>query len=187
MKRAVIVHCWGGSSNYCWYPSVKTALEENGFKVFVPDMPDSEYPNLATWLPTLEKVIGNPDDELFLIGHSAGCITIMRYLESLESGEKIGGVVFVAGFTDNLGFEELKSFFKSEIDFEKIKLHCKVLTAIYSDDDPYVPIKYSTILHEKLGAKLIEKQSMGHFSGPVDQTKSITALPDVVLEIMEMV
>lgn len=87
MKRAIIVHCWGGDSDYAWYPWAKSQLENLGYQVTVPDMPDSDPPILATWLPHLKKIIGQPDDELVLIGHSIGTVAIMRYLELL--GQKV--------------------------------------------------------------------------------------------------
>jgi len=110
----------------------------------------------------------------------------MRYLESLEENEEIGGVVFVAGFTDDLGFEEIKTFFKDPIDFEKIKKHCSKFTAIHSDNDPYVDMKYADILKDKLNVKVIVKHGMDHFSGSVDGEKSCLSLPDVSKSVLEM-
>lgn len=179
MKRAIIVHCWDGYPNYCWYPQTKKELTENGFEVQVPIMPETNLPKLALWLPKLQKTIGTPDEDLFLIGHSSGCVTILRYLETLPENQKIGGVILVAGFTDDLGFPELTNFFENTIDFEKIKNRANFFVAINSDDDPYVPLKYGDILKQKLGAELIIKHQMGHFSGPIDDTKSITSLPDI--------
>lgn len=186
MKRVVIVHCWDGYPEYCWYPQTKKELEANDFQVEVPLMPETEMPKLSLWLPKLKEVIGKPDEELFLIGHSAGCITILRYLESLGENEKIGGVVLVAGFTDDLGFEELKNFFETPIDFEKIKRHCDTFVLIHSDNDPYVDLKYGDILKEKLGAKLIVKHNMKHFSGPIDKEDSCVSLPDVTEAVLDM-
>ncbi len=191
MKRVVIVHCWSGYPEYCWYPKTKKELEEKalpagrqGFKVEVPEMPETDTPKLSLWLPKLTEVIGTPDEKLFLVGHSAGVITILRYLEGLEKGQKIGGVVMVAGFTDDLGLAELKNFFEKPLDFEKIKTHCDNFIAITSDDDPFVPLKYGEILKEELGAKLIIKHQMDHFSGPVEDPNSIVSLPDVTENIL---
>jgi len=94
--------------------------------------------------------------------------------------------VLVAGFTDNLGFEELKNFFEKPIDFEAIKQHSSKFVAIHSDNDPYVPLKHGDIFKEKLGAKLIVKHNFKHFSGPVDKEDSCTELPDVVESIVEI-
>lgn len=149
-------------------------------------MPETNLPKLSSWLPKLKEVADNPDQTLYLVGHSVGCITILRYLEQLGKDEKVGGVVLVAGFTDDLGFAELKNFFETPIDFAKIKSKSDNFVLIHSDNDPYVPLKYGELLKEKLGAKLIVKHNMGHFSGPVDEEKNVTRLPDVIKAVLEM-
>lgn len=186
MKRAIIIHCWSGYPEYCWYPYAKRELETHGFEVLVPAMPETDAPKLSLWLPELRRAVGTPDDETFLIGHSSGCVTIMRYLESLSEGERIGGSVLVAGFTDNLGFGELGNFFEIPLDFEGMKKHCPKFVVIHSDDDPYVPLKHSDILKERLGATAIIKHNAKHFSGAADGEESCTKLPDVVDTILEM-
>lgn len=148
-------------------------------------MPDTALPKLEKWLPTLQKLAEPPDKNLFLVGHSAGVITILRYLETLSGPQTIGGVVMVAGFTDDLGYKELTNFFDKPIDFERIKRHCQKFVDIYSDTDPYVGIKYATEFEEKLQAKLIFKPKMGHFSGPVDNETSCTSLPEVAESVIE--
>ncbi|OGM11923.1 hypothetical protein A2Z22_01675 [Candidatus Woesebacteria bacterium RBG_16_34_12] len=186
MKRVVIVHCWEGYPKYCWYPQTKRELEKKGFSVEIPEMPETKNPNLNKWLPKLKKTIKNPDENLYLVGHSLGCITIMRYLESLKDDERVSGVVFVAGFTDDLGYKELTNFFTQAIDFERIKKKSNTFYAINSDNDPYVSIKYGKELEEKLGARLIIKHKMGHFSGPIDDEKSCKSLPYVTQSILKM-
>ncbi len=186
MKRAIIVHCWSGRREYCWYPYAKRELEARGFDVLVPAMPETDAPKLSLWLPELRRVVGAPDNDTFLIGHSIGCATIMRYLESLSEGETIGGAVLVAGFTDNLGFEELRNFFETPLDFEEMKKHCPKFVTIHSDNDPYVPLHHSDILKEKLDAKTIIQHNAGHFSGAVDNEAACTELPDVVSSVLEM-
>ncbi|MDP3763140.1 MAG: alpha/beta hydrolase [bacterium] len=186
MRRAIIVHCWNGYPEYCWYPYVKKELEARGFIVQVPTFPETDAPRLDKWLPVLKHKVGTPDTDTYLIGHSVGCITILRYLESLGHGQKVDGVVLVAGFTDKLGFKELKNFFTTKIPFEKIKEKANHFVAIHSDDDPYVPLEHGDIFKEKLGAQLIVKHNFKHFSGPVDKEDSCTELPEVVESIMRM-
>ncbi|HDH31418.1 MAG TPA: serine hydrolase family protein [Candidatus Wolfebacteria bacterium] len=186
MKRAVIIHCWGGKPNYCWYPNTKKELEDKGYEVAVPEMPDTDYPKFDKWFSKLKEVIGDPDENLYLIGHSLGCITILRYLESLKEGEKIGGAVLVAGFAGGIDIEEIESFINKPVDFKKIKSHCKNFIAIHSDNDPFVPLKHGDILKEKLGAKLIIKNNMKHFSGEIDKEENCIELPDVVENLLEI-
>jgi len=186
MKRVVIVHCWEGYRNYCWYPQTKKELEKEGYEVEIPEMPETVNPKLTGWLPKLGKTIKEPDENLFLVGHSLGCITIMRYLQNLNGNKKVGGVVFVAGFTDDLGYKELTNFFVDPIDLKAIKKRAKYFYAINSDDDPYVSLKYGEELKEKLGAKLIIRKNMRHFSGPIDDEESCTSLPEVTKSILKM-
>lgn len=184
MKRAIIIHCWEGYPNYCWYQWVKKELEKKDFEVLVPAFPETELPKQDKWVPYLAKQVGTPDENLYLIGHSVGCVTIMRYLETLEAGQKIGGAVLVAGYTDDLGFKELENFFQTPLDFEKIKTGSKNgFVAIHSDNDQYVDMKYADILKEKMGADVVVKHAMGHFSGPIEKEESCTELPDVVQAI----
>lgn len=186
MKRVIIIHCWEGYPNYCWYPQTKKELEAKGFEVEVPEMPETENPKLSGWLAKLKEVIGSPDEGLYLVGHSVGVITILRYLDTLKDDQKIGGAVFVAGFSDDLGYKELSNFFETPINFEKIKEKAKKFVAIHSDNDPYVDLKYGEIFKEKLGAEVIIKNNMGHFSGEVDNEESCTYLPDVTEAIVKM-
>ncbi len=187
MKRAVIVHCWSGTPNYCWYPWTERQLTEYGFQVGVPAMPETDAPKLDLWLPKLVETIGEPDEELVLIGHSIGCGTIMRYLETLPAGVKIGGVVFVAGFTEDLGFAELENFYETPLEFELIKSHiARGSVLIQSDNDPYVDAKYGKELSEKLGGKLVFVPGAKHFSGSVDDPESCTQLPEVIDAVKEL-
>jgi uncharacterized protein len=194
MKRVVIIHCWEGYPEYCWHPQVKKDLKQLGFKVKVPAMPETERPQLDKWLPKLKEVVGNPDEELYLIGHSSGVITILRYLENLSEGQKIGGAVLVAGFIDDLSYMDsvedktvLPSFFQTPINWHKIKSHTNNFVAIHSDNDPYVQLKHADVFREKLDAKVIIRPGMKHFSGSDVYEESCTELPDVVEAVKQMV
>ena len=182
MKRVIIVHCWEGYPEYCWYPYTKKELEKKDFQVTVPAFPETELPKLDKWLPKLKEVVGEPDSETFLIGHSVGCITILKYLESLSDNQKIGGAVLVAGFTDNLGYDELKNFFTTPINFDEIKKHCPKFITIFSDNDPEVPLKHRDIFKNKLNAEVITKHNAGHFSG----NDKCSELLDVVSSIEKL-
>jgi len=181
MKRAIIIHCWGGSANYAWYPWVKAELEKQGYQVFVPGMPNTDEPQLSEWLPTLQGIIGEPDEELILIGHSLGTVTIMRYLETLSDTQRIKKAILAAAFTDQLGFRELENFFETRLNLNGIKSKAKDgFIVVQSDDDPFVSEQYGTRLKEDLGAKLVIKHGAKHMSGAVDGEEACTELPEVV-------
>lgn len=184
MKRAIIVHCWGGNPNYAWYPWVKTKLEKQGYVVDIPAMPHTDEPHLGDWLPHLQSVIGEPDEELVLIGHSIGSVTIMRYLETLKGSQRIGKAVLVTSFTDQLGFRELENFFETPLNFAAIKnKSARGFTVIQSDNDPYVSNQYGTRLKEELDAELIVKHGALHMSGSTDDEEPYLELPDAVITV----
>lgn len=188
MKRAIVVHCWGGDSGYCWYPWAKSELEKVGFQVEVPDMPNTDEPQFEAWLNKLKEIISSSDEELYLIGHSLGCITIMRYLESLSPSQRIGGVIFVAGFSEDIGFPEIKNFLETPVDYQKVKESVKNgIYSISSDNDPYVDLRFSEIFREKLGAEVVVKHAAGHFSGPVEEDEEMCSeLPEVIEGIKKL-
>ncbi len=179
--RAIIVHGLSGEPQYAWYPWAASQLEANGITVYTPEMPNPDEPQLKEWLAHISEVIGAPDEHVVLIGHSLGCVAIMRYLEALSAEAKVGKVIFVAGFTDQIGFREFDNFFRQPLNFEKIKTKsAKGFVAIQSNDDPFVTEQYGIRLKEELGAELIIKHAAGHMSGPLDDKESCTELPEVV-------
>ena len=186
-KRAVLIHGWGGSPEEGWRPWLRNELEKREFEVHVPPMPDTEHPKIDAWLKQLIDTVGDPDKDLYLVGHSLGCITILRYLEILQVGQEIGGAVLVAGFSDlkisvdaDEDVTELKSFFETDVDFEKVKSHCKKFVAIHSDDDPYVSLRYADIFKGKLDAEVIIEHNMKHFSGGDGVTELPVALDSLI-------
>ncbi|MEK6960100.1 MAG: histidine phosphatase family protein [Nanoarchaeota archaeon] len=181
-KRAFLIHGWEGYPEEGWRPWLKDELEKNGFKVIVPAMPDSKHPQMGEWVGHLTKLVGTPDEGCFFVGHSLGCITILRYIESLKSDQAVGGAVLVAGFTSNLGYEELETFFKTPIDWTRINSRCNRFIAIHSDNDPYVSLHYANFFKERLGAKVFVENNMKHFSGD----DGISRLPIALSQLLEM-
>ena len=96
MKKACIVHGWGGFTHEGWYPWLHVELEKLGYMVESPSMPDTDYPRIEAWVGHLAKIIGEVDTEYVLIGHSIGCQTILRYLETLPPDKTVAQVILVA-------------------------------------------------------------------------------------------
>ena len=118
-------------------------------------MPNADFPKMDEWISHLQKIVGEPDEKTYFVGHSLGVTAILCYLESLENRKKIGGAILVAGVAKSIGIEELENFFGKPFDYKKIKSSAKHFVVINSDNDPYVPVKHGEILRDKLGAKLI--------------------------------
>ena len=189
-KRVFIIHGWEGYPEENWFPWLKKELETMGFNVFVPQMPDSDNPRIKKWIPKIAEIVGSAEKDSYFVGHSMGCQAIARYLETLSEDVKVGGVVFVAGFFKRLtglgeepNFEEVeKEWLGTPLDLEKAKSHLNESVAIFSDDDPYVPLDNQNDFRDKLGSKIIVQHKMNHFSG----NWNITELPVVLEELLKM-
>jgi uncharacterized protein len=169
MKKVYIIHGWDGNPQESWFPWLKNKLEERGFQVFVPSMPNSDEPEIDAWVNYLLNLAPEPDENTFFVGHSIGGQAILRYIEKLDN-KKIGGIVLVAGwFTlTNLETEEeweiAEPWMKTPVDFKKVKSAVKKITAIFSDSDPFVPLaENKNIFSESLGAEIIVENKKGHF------------------------
>lgn len=179
IKRVFIVHGWEGRPNKDWYPYVKKELEKKGYVVDVLSMPSPDLPKLKQWVPYLAKSIGEPNENTFLIGHSAGVITILKYFEHLPHGKKTGGCVLVAGWTNSLGYKELENFCKKPLNWQRIRQHCKRFVIIHSDNDPYVPMTHGMIFKKHLKGRLIIEHNKGHMT----DEEGVKKLPSVVKSI----
>lgn len=192
MKRVFIIHGWDGHPEEGCFPWLKKELEKRDFAVFNPAMPEPLNPRIDVWVPFLMKQVGTPDEETFLLGHSIGAQTVLRYLESLKNDQRIGGVVLLAGwmhltdeaYEDENDAEIAKPWLETPIDWQKVKSRAKRFTAIFSDSDPLVPLGDSEIFKENLGAAIIIEHQKGHFSG----SDGVTELPsarDAILGMAE--
>lgn len=189
MKRVFIIHGWDGYPEEGCFPWLKKELEQRGFEVFNLAMPDPLNPRIGAWTSFLSDQVGTPDENTYFIGHSIGAQTILRYLESLPEDVKIGGAVFLAGWVNltNEAFEEEqdkeigKPWLETSINWGKIKLHSDKFVAIFSDNDPLVPMSDAEIFKEKLNAKIIVEHGLGHMSG----SDNVSEIPVVLEEFLE--
>jgi len=171
MKRIYLIHGWGGTSAGGWFDWLRQRLEGKA-EVRAFDMPDTNHPNIEKWVGFIKENVLRLDEETYFIRHSIGCQAILRFLESLDKEAKIGGCVFVAGWF-NLKPESLiddeerrvaKPWIETPIDFEKVKSHCKNFLAIFSDNDPFVPLTDEKLFKKNLNAKTIIKHNEEHFN-----------------------
>ena len=187
-KRVFIIHGWDGYPEEGWFPWLKKELENRGFAVFVPQLPKADEPRINNWVLALKEAVGTADNQTYFVGHSMGCQTIARYLEGLPDDVKVGGAVFIAGFfkrLSNLEDDDVvrsvsQEWLKTPLNLEKVKSHINKCVAIFSDNDPYVPIDNQEEYKKNLGAKIIVEHEKGHFSGSTGTTSLQSALDSVI-------
>ena len=187
VKRVFVVHGWAGYPEEGWFPWLKAELEAKGFEVIVPAMPESEEPKIEAWVSHLSLVVGPPDENTFFVGHSIGCQTILRYLESLPVDQKVGAGIFVAGWFTLMNLETseekeiARPWLETVIDFSKVKRHTNKFFAVFSDDDRVVPLDNKGLFEQRLSAETAIETRKGHFSGD----DGVTELPAVLEKLIE--
>lgn len=178
-RRVIIVHGWDAAPTSNWFPWLKTELENLGHLVSVPAMPEPALPEVDAWVRCLEQAAGKVDDSVYFVGHSLGCITIAHFLQQLPEGIEAGGCVFVAGFSGNIQNPATRNFYEKPLAAERVRRHSGPVTAIFSEDDPRVPLARASEFARQLEAKEVLLNGFGHFVG----SRGVTRLP-VALEAL---
>lgn len=175
MKRVFLIHGWEGRPDNHWFPWLKRELEARYFKVYAPAMPGNTHPNLDEWVSLIREWVGEIDSETCFVGHSLGCVAILKYLERIKSSAKFGVCIFVGGFKDDIGERELFEFTREPLNFDKLKGKGKFVT-IASDNDTQVPLEASMSLAHSLESKITVLKGKGHFC----KSDGVVSLPEVL-------
>lgn len=165
MRTALILHGTDGSSKENWFDWLREELEEKDWKVWVPDLPRADKPNIDRYN---EFIFANKewefDEESVLIGHSSGAVAILGLLQALPDNVQVDTCYLVGAFRNDLKWDALKELFVKPFDYDLIKKKAKRFVFIHSDNDPYCPLEHAKFLTEKLDGQLIVKKGQKHFS-----------------------
>ncbi len=134
MKNIIILHGTGETDQSFWFPWLKKELEEKGYSVSIPLLPNPDYPDLANWLPVALKE--NYNEETILLGHSAGGPLQLSVLENIDV--KIKQAILVAGYARPKGEEkDPEKILQNTYDWKKISDNVDDIIFINSDNDPW--------------------------------------------------
>jgi len=188
MKNVYIIHGWDGNPDEPMLHWLKQSLEETGYSVQVPLMPNTDRPEIGAWLGKIEE-IAEPDNAIF-VGHSIGCQAVLRYLEQLPDEVRVDKVILIAPWMelDRQTIEEegeevvevAKPWMETPINFDKVKRHTNKFVAIFSDNDSYVPLSQKDLFEKELGAEIIVEHNMGHFTISDDIKELPSALQKII-------
>lgn len=182
MKNALIVHGTNGHSKENWFPWLAGEIQQKGFHVYVPDLPQPETPSIPVWNSFIRRKWSFDNDSI-IIGHSSGAVATLGLLQELPINVKVNKVLLVAGFTTDLDWDVLHELFTYSFDWQTIKSRAKKFVLFHSDDDPYVPLWHGEKLKKLLGAKLILMKGQKHFSVSTDP--KYTIFPKLLEKILE--
>lgn len=159
--NAIILHGSSSTPNSFWLPNIRKFLENKGYQVWAPQLPEPDIPNLKKQLTfVLEK--GKFDEETILIGHSSGCPLILSILENIDI--KIKKAILVAGFARPLlGIPESKPILQKIYNWKRIKQNVGDIIFINSDNDQWkCNDKEGYYMFKHLGGMLIIRHREGH-------------------------
>lgn len=168
MTNVLILHGTDATPNSNWFMWLKGRLIGRGYRVWLPQLPDSEAPDAAAYTKFL---LSNKDfkfsDETILIGHSSGAVEILNLLQHLPKTTRVKAAILVSAFKDDLEMDELSGLFVEPFDFEKIKQHCGKFIFIHSDNDPYCPLEDAKYLASQTNGEVVVFEEQGHFNTEV--------------------
>lgn len=190
MNKIYIIHCWDGTKEDGWYPWLDKELSNENNKVYRLNMPNTANPKIEEWVSFLDKQIETLDDKTYFIGHSIGCQTILRYLQTKDIC-KVGGILFVAPWLDLLdyaiededSYNTAKPWLTIPINFEKIKKFTNNISCIFSDNDYFVSLDQKDKFEELLNVKTIIVNNKGHIS----QDDNVYELKKILEECKKMI
>lgn len=165
-NKVYIIHGYGASPQHHWFQWLRQQLEQQGVAVTVPALPDPEHPLKPAWNQCLQQIIGQPDQHIFFVAHSLGCIALLDYLQQLHPQPKIGGLLLVSGFSSAVpGYALINPFVAHALQTEQLIALTSQRMVVAAQNDPVVPYDLSQQLSEQLQAELITLPDGGHFLG----------------------
>ncbi|PHM63984.1 esterase [Xenorhabdus stockiae] len=175
-KKVIIIHGYTASPSSNWFPWLKEVLTEQGAEVIVPEMPESLSPTPEGWARKLMEIAPNVDDNTIFIGHSLGCVTLLRHLEAIkDTTDKVGGYILVAGWDSAQStMPELDSFTVQPLNYVFLREVTAHRVSIISSNDEIVSPESSHALANSLQTEIINIENAGHF---LDREGFIRLLP----------
>ncbi len=191
MNKIYMVHCWDGTKEDGWYPWLDKELSNDNNTVYRYNMPNTDTPRIDEWVSFLDKQVDSLDENTCFIGHSIGCQTILRYLQTKDIC-KIGGILLVAPWLDLLdyaiedeeSYNTAKPWLTEKIDFEKIKKFTNNINCIFSNDDYFVSIEQKDKFEKLLNANTIVVSGKGHISQD-DDVYELKEILDICNEMIK--
>lgn len=186
-KTILLIHGWNCNSKDNWYDWFKQTMEERGYRVLVPDLPDPCEPDLDKWLSALKDLKKELRGEVTIVGHSLGCPTACLFIDR----EKIKAkkLVLVAPASqrnqsreklNDLGINNdqldlIEKFHLAKIGFSRVREQTGSIVQLYSTNDMYISPEAKED-YEELGGEIRIFEDKGHFNARC----GITEFPEII-------
>lgn len=181
MKKAVLLHGTDGKPTDHWFPWLEEQLEQAGYEVFAPVLPDNHKPNKVTYGKFLQESGWDFSDNI-VIGHSSGATTILNLLLAdwfpYAKAAVLVGTFLNEKLTKSADWYEEGQFdnlFLPTYDSAKLKGKADKFYFVHGDNDPYCDINDAKQLCGGLDGEFITIAN-GHHLG---DSAGITKLPQM--------
>ena len=186
MKNYVILTASAKTPYDYWYREAKQRIEEKGFEVCVPYLPQNEHQNYKAWARVILAYFkaGVINKETTIIAHDVACVFITRLL--VENKLSVSGIIAVSPFNTILGMDNdnlNKSFITRYEKLQKVERFVKFYHVFTSDNDPIVSSEETTKFCESVNAKTHEVGNAGHFT-EIEKFDELISLIDNINEII---
>ncbi len=165
MKKQVLFIQGAGEGAYEEDKKLADSLQDAlgaEYQVVYPPMPNEASPEDEPWMTQISKELASSDDQVILVGHSAGGAVLLKYLLKETGGKPIAGIFLISipywGPEDEQGEEyALREGFASQ-------LPIGVPVFLYhSRDDEWVPFAHLRRYAEKIPQAIVrEFDGRGH-------------------------
>jgi predicted alpha/beta hydrolase family esterase len=167
MERSyLIIHGLNGSGEGHWQKWLFDELKRRGEKVFFPELPHKDSPNLAEWLKVIDEFVNKLTGERVVVLHSLGAVSWFHY-SGIKREKAAERVLLVAPPSESVirSIPEISSFINIPLDKKKIDNLAEKIRLVSSDGDIYCPEKASKVYGEYLGVSQdILAESEGHIN-----------------------
>ena len=147
-----------------WKDRLQGTLGDN-YDVLLPHMPNSENARYEEWKIWLEKIAPLLNEEVILIGHSLGGITLVKYLSENNFPKKVKAVFLIApAYASIAGDFDMVDFTLSS-DLKKLSDQVRKIFLYHSKDDEVVPFSnFESFKNELPEAVFRTFEDRGHFN-----------------------
>jgi predicted alpha/beta hydrolase family esterase len=191
MSTVVISHGYGADCTSVWFPYARQALEAQGHRVHIPDLPDSHAPQPDPWLAALRELITDTDPaDTVLVGHSVGGINVLRLLQGHDvdvDGRFAGAVLVATPARMPMGYESLAGFFAEPFDWPRLRRTAGEYRILTAEDDPVLqpdPVQHVRELVVGLQATATLTATGAHYGATPDDHIDLPEAVRLVLDCL---
>jgi predicted alpha/beta hydrolase family esterase len=165
MKKQVLFIQGAGEGAYEEDEKLAVSLQDalgTEYQVLYPKMPNEESPEDEAWMAQISKELAPLDDNVYLVGHSAGGAVLLKYLLKANITKPITGVFLISIPYWNPEDEEDGEYTLREGFASQLPKGVPIFL-YHSRDDEWVPFAHLAIYAEKIPqATVREFDGRGH-------------------------